>query len=74
MYVNNQEVHITLTVKLVDVTTGKLMTVITEEASISEKGRPRGNTKHGVVKDNVDKCAKKVVSKIAKSIERQAKS
>lgn len=74
MYVNNQEAHITLTVKLVDVTTGKLMTVITEEASVTEKGRPRGNSKHGVDKDNVDKCAKKVVSKIADRIEAQAKS
>ena len=68
MYVNNQTVDITLTVKLVDVNTGKLVNIITEDAETTSKGRPRMNAKSGVSNNLVDKAAKKVVKKIANSI------
>jgi curli biogenesis system outer membrane secretion channel CsgG len=68
MYVNNQTVSITLTIRLVDVETGKLISVITEEGVITAKGRPRGNQKNSVSKSNIDKAAKKVVSKVVETM------
>jgi len=69
MYVNNQFVEISLTVKLVDVNTSKVISVITETAEVSSKARPRGNQKTGVDKKNIDEAAKQVVKKIASQIE-----
>ncbi len=68
MYVNRQSVDITLTIKLVDVNTGKLIHVITEEAEANIRGIPRGNRKSGVSNRLVDKAAKKVIKKIAERI------
>lgn len=68
MYVNNQNVRITLTVKLVSVQTSKLLTIITEEATVAQKGRPRGNSSSQVDQELIDKAAKAVVKQIADGI------
>jgi curli biogenesis system outer membrane secretion channel CsgG len=65
MYVGTQHVSITLTVKLVDVTTAKVISVITEEGIVKEKGRPRGDKIYKVSKDNIEQAAKDVTKLVS---------
>ncbi|MBK9630275.1 MAG: hypothetical protein IPO62_04260 [Saprospiraceae bacterium] len=68
MYVNNQTVSITITLKLINTKTGKIEFATTEESTITAKGRPSSEAKNKVDDKNIDDCAKDVVNKLEKSI------
>ena len=54
--------------KLIDIETGKLVKVITTEAKVSEKGRPRSNEEHDIKMQYVDQAAHEVTRKISKQL------
>jgi curli biogenesis system outer membrane secretion channel CsgG len=68
MYINNQTVSMTVTVKLINTRTGRIEFATSEESTVSAKGRPSAEPKHRIDEKNIDDCAKDVVSKLERAI------